>query len=103
MAYHDESFARHGFRGSGKRRTAPVIPGGQKTAVRICTGFHRTELSRNLGNGNTMKKKPDALVVLAFVFALGVLISTITHGGNDSDLERFANSAGMQFSNYDTK
>ena len=50
-----------------------------------------------------MKKKPDALVVLAFVFALGVLISTITHGGNDSDLERFANSAGMQFSNYDNQ
>ncbi|WP_157933828.1 hypothetical protein [Alloalcanivorax mobilis] len=42
-----------------------------------------------------MKKKPDALVVLAFVFALGVLVSTITHGGNDADLERYANTAGV--------
>lgn len=43
-----------------------------------------------------MKKKPDALVVLAFVFALGVLVSTITHGGNgDNDLQRYANSAGV--------
>lgn len=42
-----------------------------------------------------MKKKPDALVVLAFVFALGVLVSTITHGGNDANLERYANSAGI--------
>lgn len=43
-----------------------------------------------------MKKKPDALVVLAFVFALGVLVSTITHGGNnDKDLQRYANSAGV--------
>ncbi|MBM7335246.1 MAG: hypothetical protein ABGX87_07065 [Alcanivorax sp.] len=45
-----------------------------------------------------MKKKPDALVVLAFVFALGVLVSTLTHGGNDADLERFANSAGVKVS-----
>ncbi|HEX5678710.1 MAG TPA: hypothetical protein VFX91_12160 [Alcanivorax sp.] len=50
-----------------------------------------------------MKKKPDALAVLAFVFAFGVLISTITHGGNDSDLKRFANSAGMQLSNYENQ
>lgn len=57
-----------------------------------------------MGNKIKMKKKPDALVVLAFVFALGVLISTITHGGNDSDdLERFANSAGVKFSVYDAQ
>lgn len=48
------------------------------------------------GDKAIMKKKPDALVVLAFVFALGVLVSTITHGGNnDNDLQRYANSAGV--------
>lgn len=43
-----------------------------------------------------MKKKPDALVVLAFVFALGVLVSTITHGGNNhAEFQRYANTAGI--------
>lgn len=44
------------------------------------------------------KNKPDVLVVLAFIFALGVLVSTLTHGGNETDLERFANSAGVKVS-----
>ncbi len=36
------------------------------------------------------------MVVLAFVFALGVLVSTITQGGNgDADFQRFANIAGV--------
>ncbi|WP_262460007.1 hypothetical protein [Alloalcanivorax balearicus] len=42
-----------------------------------------------------MKKRPDALVVLAIIFATGVLVSTLTHGGNQPDLERYAQSAGV--------
>ena len=29
------------------------------------------------------KKKPDALLILALVFGLGVLISAISHGSSD--------------------
>jgi len=42
-----------------------------------------------------MKKKPDALVLLAVIFGLGVLISSLTHGGNENDYERYADSAGV--------
>jgi hypothetical protein len=31
-----------------------------------------------------MNKKPDALLILAVLFGLGVLISTLTHGGNEA-------------------
>lgn len=31
-----------------------------------------------------MNKKPDALLVLAIVFALGIVVSALTHGGADS-------------------
>ncbi len=48
-----------------------------------------------LGIEDTMKKRPDALVVLAIIFATGVLVSTLTHGGNQPDLERYAQSAGV--------
>tara|TARA_R100000687_G_C6404095_1_gene143284 strand:+ start:609 stop:788 length:180 start_codon:yes stop_codon:yes gene_type:complete len=43
----------------------------------------------------TMKKKPDALVLLAVIFGLGVLISSLTHGGNENDYQRYADSAGV--------
>ncbi|MCK0154256.1 hypothetical protein MWU49_11130 [Alcanivorax sp. S6407] len=42
-----------------------------------------------------MKKKPDALVLLAIVFGLGVLVSSITHGGNEPDYQQYADSAGI--------
>ncbi|MCG8394745.1 MAG: hypothetical protein MI745_16850 [Pseudomonadales bacterium] len=42
-----------------------------------------------------MKKKPDALVLLALVFGLGVLVSSLTHGGNEQDYQRYAESAGV--------
>ena len=42
-----------------------------------------------------MKKKPDALVLLALVFGLGVLVSSITHGGNEPDYQQYADSAGI--------
>ena len=31
------------------------------------------------------KKKPDALLILALVFGLGVLVSAISHGSSDDD------------------
>ena len=31
------------------------------------------------------KKKPDALLILALVFGLGVLVSAISHGSSDED------------------
>ena len=30
-----------------------------------------------------MNKKPDALLILALIFGLGVLVSTLTHGEGD--------------------
>lgn len=42
-----------------------------------------------------MKKKPDALVLLAVVFGLGVLVSSLTHGGNEPDYQSYAESAGI--------
>lgn len=42
-----------------------------------------------------MKKKPDALVLLAVVFGLGVLVSSLTHGGNEPDYRRYADSVGI--------
>lgn len=32
------------------------------------------------------RKKPDALVILAILFGLGVLISAISHGGSEEKL-----------------
>lgn len=45
-----------------------------------------------------MKKKPDALLILAIVFGLGVLASTITHSGGDTraDQANIAVNAGME-------
>lgn len=45
-----------------------------------------------------MNKKPDALLLLAIVFGLGVLASALTHGGNDqrADQARIAVSAGVE-------
>ncbi|MCG8437112.1 MAG: hypothetical protein MI751_03415 [Pseudomonadales bacterium] len=45
-----------------------------------------------------MKKKPDALVLLAIVFGLGVLVSSLTHGGNEPDYQQYADSAGIVIS-----
>ena len=45
-----------------------------------------------------MKKKPDALVLLAIVFGLGVLVSSLTHGGNEPDYQHYADSAGIVIS-----
>ena len=40
-----------------------------------------------------MKRKPDALLLLALVFGLGLIISTVTHGGGEADrAERMAAS-----------
>lgn len=44
-----------------------------------------------------MKKKPDALVILALIFGLGVLVSTLTHGDGDERYEHVsASAAGVQ-------
>jgi hypothetical protein len=45
-----------------------------------------------------MNKKPDALLLLAIVFGLGVLASALTHGGNDqrADQSHIAVTAGAQ-------
>lgn len=42
-----------------------------------------------------MNKKPDALVLLAFIFGLGILVSSLTHGGNEPDYKEYADSAGI--------
>ena len=42
-----------------------------------------------------MKKKPDALVLLAAVFGLGILLSSLTHGESEPDYQRYAESAGV--------
>lgn len=43
-----------------------------------------------------MNKKPDALLILAIVFGLGVLISTLTHSTDQSDqAANLAVSAGV--------
>ncbi|MBZ2189153.1 hypothetical protein K8B33_08590 [Alcanivorax sp. JB21] len=42
------------------------------------------------------KKKPDALVILAIIFGLGVLVSTLTYGGNESRHDQMAVSAGVK-------
>ena len=42
------------------------------------------------------KKKPDALVILAVIFGLGVLVSTLTYGGNESRHDQMAASAGVK-------
>jgi|GEM_PF-1195020 len=31
------------------------------------------------------KNKPDALLVLAVIFGIGLLVSTLTHGDSDQD------------------
>lgn len=40
--------------------------------------------------------KPDALLVLAVIFGLGLLISTLTHGDNDQDT--LADQSAAQYS-----
>lgn len=42
-----------------------------------------------------MKRKPDALLLLALIFGLGLVASTVTHGGGDEAerAERMAASA----------
>ncbi|MEY1662858.1 hypothetical protein [Isoalcanivorax beigongshangi] len=42
-----------------------------------------------------MKKKPDALVLLAVVFGLGVLVSSLTYGGSNPRLDEVAATMGM--------
>lgn len=32
-----------------------------------------------------MKRKPDALLLLALFFGLGLIVSTLTHGEDDAD------------------
>lgn len=32
-----------------------------------------------------MKRKPDALLLLALFFGLGLVVSSLTHGENDAD------------------
>lgn len=49
-----------------------------------------------LGKSYEMKKKPDALVILAVVFGLGVLVSSLTYGGNEARLDQMAASAGVK-------
>ncbi|MFN3713734.1 MAG: hypothetical protein ACK4SX_08750 [Alcanivoracaceae bacterium] len=40
-------------------------------------------------------KKPDALVILAVLFAVGVLISAISHGGGESRRDVVGNYPGQ--------
>ena len=42
-----------------------------------------------------MNKKPDALTVLAVLFGLGIIISTMVHKGDQHDPSRYAKSAGL--------
>jgi hypothetical protein len=46
------------------------------------------------------KKKPDALLILAVLFGLGVLISTITHGGSDEANQSVQPLEGVNLSMY---
>lgn len=39
-------------------------------------------------------KKPDALMVLAILFAAGVLFSAISHGGGESRADELAGNQG---------
>lgn len=41
------------------------------------------DLGSQVGLRIMNRKKPDALVILAILFGLGVLISAISHGGSD--------------------
>lgn len=72
--------------------------------LRISRGLHALELWVHKGKSaitrsakKIMKKKPDALMVLALVFGLGVLVSSITHSGSteQADQARLAVSAGI--------
>lgn len=40
-----------------------------------------------------MNKKPDVLLILAVIFGLGVLVSTLTHGDGENQAEQMAASA----------
>ena len=58
--------------------------------------YHEKQ-QQGLGKPERMnKKKPDALVMLAVIFGLGVLISTLTYGGNESRHDQMAASAGVK-------
>jgi hypothetical protein len=46
------------------------------------------------------KKKPDALVILAVIFGLGVLVSTLTYGDNASNGGAAALDAGSPSASY---
>jgi hypothetical protein len=36
-------------------------------------------------NGTRMKRKPDALLLLALFFGLGLVVSSLTHGEGNAD------------------
>jgi hypothetical protein len=40
-------------------------------------------------------KKPDALMILAILFAVGVLFSAISHGGGESRADVLAGNQGQ--------
>lgn len=44
----------------------------------------------NKRNNKNMNKKPDALLILALIFGLGVLVSTLTHGDGRDPVEGLA-------------
>lgn len=48
------------------------------------------------------KKKPDALLVLAVIFGLGILVSTLTHGNSadDRNTAAAANAVAASAANY---
>ena len=46
------------------------------------------------------KNKPDALLVLAVIFGVGLLISTLTHGDNDQDQAVAQNASQYAGSSY---
>ncbi|WP_162925849.1 hypothetical protein [Isoalcanivorax indicus] len=65
----------------------------------ICLDQGRSEYVEQQGAGMPEamnKKKPDALVILAVIFGLGVLVSSLTYGGNESRHDQMAVSAGVK-------
>ena len=52
-----------------------------------------------------MRRKPDALLLLALIFGLGLVVSTVTHGGGDEAdrAEQMAASAYSSQASLDSR
>jgi len=59
--------------------------------VLVGIGFRDIELGWLQAMNN---KKPDALMILAVIFAVGVLVSAISHGGGENRAEAVAVQPG---------